>query len=203
MDHRCLYGHRVPSTFTYAIQSRSCPTCGAPTVTVAGYAAARKLATEGGLEAVAAFHAVRLLEGEWTLVPNAQGAQTARPATPAAPALLAPEEEAATAVHAPPASAAPPARAAAEEEEVVVDDEVVEVSPAPAPAPVAAPAKDPITEERPAVAVDAPDAPDARIKPISRAKAAEPAAPPPRKEPEARAAKTAFEPGEEDFFKGA
>ena len=64
MDHRCLYGHRVPETFVYAIQSRSCPTCGAPTVTVNGYQAARKLAAEGGIEAVAAFNAMRLLETE-------------------------------------------------------------------------------------------------------------------------------------------
>ncbi len=69
MDHRCLYGHRVPSSFIHAISGRACPTCGAATVTVVGYVAARKLAKEGGMEALAAFNAVRLLESEWALVP--------------------------------------------------------------------------------------------------------------------------------------
>lgn len=73
MDHRCLYGHRVPATFSYAIQSQSCPTCGAPTVTLSGYRAARKLTTEVGLEAVAAFNAVRVLESEWALTPLVPG----------------------------------------------------------------------------------------------------------------------------------
>src|SRR5687768_359447 len=77
MDHRCLYGHRVPVAFTYAIQSRSCPTCGAPTVTVTGYQAARKLTTEVGLEAVAAFSAIRVLESEWVLTPITVDAATA------------------------------------------------------------------------------------------------------------------------------
>ncbi len=69
MDHRCLYGHRVPASFTHAISGRACPTCGAATLTVVGYVAARKLAKEGGMEALAAFNAVRLLESEWALVP--------------------------------------------------------------------------------------------------------------------------------------
>lgn len=103
MDHRCLYGHRVPAAFTFAIQSRSCPTCGAPTVTITGYQAARKLTTEVGLEAVAAFSAIRVLESEWVLTPVATEANAA--ATPA-PALAAD------------APAPPPA----EEEEVVVED---------------------------------------------------------------------------------
>jgi hypothetical protein len=102
MDHRCLYGHRVPAAFTYAIQSRSCPTCGAPTVTITGYQAARKLTTEVGLEAVAAFSAIRVLESEWVLTPVATEANTS----------------AAAASSAPDAPAAPPA----EEEEVVVED---------------------------------------------------------------------------------
>lgn len=71
MDNRCLYGHRVPAAFTFAIQSRNCPTCGAPTVTITGYQAARKLTTEVGLEAVAAFSAIRVLESEWILTPVA------------------------------------------------------------------------------------------------------------------------------------
>ena len=71
MDHRCLYGHRVPAAFTFAIQSRSCPTCGAPTVTVNGYQVARKLAAEAGLDAVAAFNALRVIESEWALTPLA------------------------------------------------------------------------------------------------------------------------------------
>ncbi|MES2640585.1 MAG: hypothetical protein V4850_13915 [Myxococcota bacterium] len=100
MDHRCLYGHRVPAAFTYAIQSRSCPTCGAPTVTITGYQAARKLTTEVGLEAVAAFSAIRVLESEWVLTP------------------VVTEAAAAAAPSAPDAPAAPPA----DEEEVVVED---------------------------------------------------------------------------------
>ncbi|MDP2307703.1 MAG: hypothetical protein Q8P18_16890 [Pseudomonadota bacterium] len=104
MDHRCLYGHRVPAAFTFAIQSRSCPTCGAPTVTITGYQAARKLTTEVGLEAVAAFSAIRVLESEWVLTPVAPDGGAA--ATSAAAASAAD------------ASAAPHA----EDEEVVVED---------------------------------------------------------------------------------
>ncbi|MFN7142764.1 MAG: hypothetical protein ACK4YP_03240 [Myxococcota bacterium] len=113
MDHRCLYGHRVPAAFTFAIQSRSCPTCGAATVTVNGYQAARKLTTEAGLDAVAAFGAIRVLESEWVLTPAAAAAATAPTATPGA-ALA----EAVT------AEAAPPT----EEEEVVVEDEPMAAS---------------------------------------------------------------------------
>ena len=72
MDHRCLYGHRVPAAFTFAIQNRTCPTCGAPTVTITGYQAARKLTTEVGLEAVTAQVAVGAGEGKVVHQPFAQ-----------------------------------------------------------------------------------------------------------------------------------
>ena len=120
MDHRCLYGHRVPVGFTFSIQSRTCPTCGAPTVTVNGYTAARKLATEAGLDAVAAFHALRVIEAEWVLSPAVAAAASA----PASGIALAAE---------PVLGAAPPA----EEEEVVVEDDPP--APPPRPSPVSAP----------------------------------------------------------------
>ena len=69
MDHRCLYGHRVSESLVHALRLRTCPTCGAATVSLAGYQAARTLAREGGFEAVAAFNAVRLLERDWVLAP--------------------------------------------------------------------------------------------------------------------------------------
>jgi hypothetical protein len=69
MDHRCLYGHRVPSSFDHAIRSRACPTCGAATVSIVGYQAAQKLSRDGGMEALTAFNAIRLIEAEWVIVP--------------------------------------------------------------------------------------------------------------------------------------
>lgn len=75
MDHRCLYGHRVPITFTFAIQNRVCPTCGANTVTLNGYQAARRLTQEAQIDAVIAFNAVRILESEWVLTPIAGAAE--------------------------------------------------------------------------------------------------------------------------------
>ena len=69
MDHRCLYGHRVPATFAFAIQNRLCPMCGAATVTVAGYQVARKLTTEANLDAVQAFNVIKVIESEWVLQP--------------------------------------------------------------------------------------------------------------------------------------
>lgn len=74
MDHRCLYGHRVPATFAFAIQNRLCPMCGAATVTVAGYQVARKLTTEANLDAVQAFNVIKVIESEWILQPV--GAET-------------------------------------------------------------------------------------------------------------------------------
>ncbi len=75
MDHRCLYGHRIPEQFSFAIQQRLCPTCGAPCVTLDGYRLARRLTQEVPLEALAAFNVVRILEGAFTLVPKpAEGA---------------------------------------------------------------------------------------------------------------------------------
>ena len=69
MDHRCLYGHRVPATFAFAIQNRLCPMCGAATVTVAGYQVARKLTTDANLDAVQAFNVIKVIESEWVLQP--------------------------------------------------------------------------------------------------------------------------------------
>jgi hypothetical protein len=109
MDHRCLYGHRVPATFSFAIQNRTCPTCGAGTLTLNGYEAARALAGDGGLDAMAAFAAVRLLEASWRLVPV--DAVDAAPAEAPSAALGAPEEE--------PRAAAPAAGPAVDELEVV------------------------------------------------------------------------------------
>ncbi len=109
MDHRCLYGHRVPSAFTFAIQSRNCPTCGAPTVTLTGYQAARKLTSEAGLDAVAAFTVVRVIEGEWVLTP-VQAEPSAEP-SPRAPAAGGARDA---------VLAAP--TASLEEDEVVVED---------------------------------------------------------------------------------
>ena len=89
MDHRCLYGHRVLSSFTFAIQNRTCPTCGAETLTIHGYRAARRLANEGGMDPMAAFAAIRILETEWTLVPTPQTAD----AQPTGGTALAADEE--------------------------------------------------------------------------------------------------------------
>jgi len=181
MDHRCLYGHRVPTAFTFAIQNRSCPTCGAPTVTVNGYQAARKLATEAGLDAVAAFHALRVIEADWVLAPASQSASAATP-TPGA-ALAAPE--AAARAETPPVESAAPSP----EEDVVVVEDAAEGSTGPALAPPPPPARAVVPSE-PRIS--------ARVKPDKRA---EPAAePPPRP---AVTASPAFGAEEEDFFKGA
>ncbi len=75
MDHRCLYGHRVPISFTFAIQNRVCPTCGANTVTLNGYQAARRLTQDAQIDAVVAFNAVRILESEWVLTPISGAAE--------------------------------------------------------------------------------------------------------------------------------
>lgn len=71
MDHRCLYGHRIPEQFSFAIQQRLCPTCGAPCVTLDGYRLARRLTQEVPLEALAAFNVVRILEGSFVLTAKA------------------------------------------------------------------------------------------------------------------------------------
>lgn len=68
-DHRCLYGHRVQARFAFAIQSRQCPMCGAPTISIQGYQAARRLADELHQDALVAFNTLRLLEQSWRLVP--------------------------------------------------------------------------------------------------------------------------------------
>ena len=77
MDYRCLYGHRIPEHFTFSIQQRLCPTCGAPCVTLDGYRLARRLCQEVPLEAIAAFNVVRLIETHYTLTARAvDGADT-------------------------------------------------------------------------------------------------------------------------------
>lgn len=81
MDHRCLYGHRVPATFAFAIQNRLCPMCGAATVTVTGYQVARKLTTDANLDAVQAFNVIKVIESEWVL--QAAGTEAPRPAASA------------------------------------------------------------------------------------------------------------------------
>lgn len=90
MDHRCLYGHRVPAEFTFAIRSRSCPVCGAATVTVAGYQAARKLTSAVGLEPVTAFNVIGVLEQDWALVAATPPEAPVRPAATPLVAIEAP-----------------------------------------------------------------------------------------------------------------
>lgn len=182
MDHRCLYGHRVPAAFTFAIQSRSCPTCGAPTVTVTGYEAARKLTTEVGLEAVAAFSAIRVLEADYVLTPV-----TAEPAAAPSPGSSPGAALAAAAVAPEPAT----------EEDVVVVDDVVEAAPVAPKAVEAAPA--------PSVKADEPPVRPAP-RPVSRPepRVTAPAIEPVRSSPSPRVdVPTAggFENAEEDFFK--
>ena len=72
MDHRCLYGHRTPSSFGFAIEQGSCPVCGAPMVSVMGYQIARKLAAEVPMDPVQAFNTVRYLESNYELTPKAE-----------------------------------------------------------------------------------------------------------------------------------
>lgn len=68
-DHRCLYGHRVPVRYTYAIAQRQCPMCGGPTLTLPAYEAARRIASTLQVDAMVAFQALRLVEDRWRLVP--------------------------------------------------------------------------------------------------------------------------------------
>lgn len=69
-DHRCLYGHRVPADFSFAIENDACPKCGAPLISISGYELARGLATSVPLEAVQAFATVRFLEKNYVLSPR-------------------------------------------------------------------------------------------------------------------------------------
>lgn len=73
MDHRCLYGHRVPASFTFAVERRICPTCGAGTVTLEGYQLARRLAAEVPLQAVDAFNTVLFLQRSYSMTPKVAG----------------------------------------------------------------------------------------------------------------------------------
>lgn len=127
MDHRCLYGHRVPSTFAYAIQQRLCPMCGASTVTITGYQVARKLTQEAGLNAHAAFQAVKIIEAEWNFQP------LAAEATPAPAAAPAPDPAAPSL----PSPSLPSPSLPAPVEEVVMEPLEAEEPRTPRPAPVA------------------------------------------------------------------
>ncbi|HJN78310.1 MAG TPA: hypothetical protein QGF58_30635 [Myxococcota bacterium] len=71
MDYRCLYGHRTPSSFGFAIEQGVCPSCGAPIVSVVGYQIARKLAATVPLDPVLAFATLRVLENEYDITPKA------------------------------------------------------------------------------------------------------------------------------------
>lgn len=139
MDHRCLYGHRVLASFTFAIQNRSCPTCGAATVTVHGYAAARKLSLECGMDALAAFNAMRVLEAEWTLVPVEAAPAVELAAAPARPAALAAADEEGTA----------PAAVPVQDEVEIVEEAEAASAPPPRPAAAAAAAVKPVVRSRP------------------------------------------------------
>jgi hypothetical protein len=75
MDYRCLYGHRVPADFSFAIDNDACPRCGAQLVSLSGYQLARTLATGVPLEAVQAFATVRFLESNFTLTPKGDEAE--------------------------------------------------------------------------------------------------------------------------------
>lgn len=105
MDHRCLYGHRIPEQFSFAINQRVCPTCGAPCVTLDGYRLARRLTQEVPLEALAAFTVVRLLETHYSI--------TAKPADGVDDASASQQIEVAPSAAEDPASAEPPPKGAA------------------------------------------------------------------------------------------
>jgi len=68
MDYRCLYGHRTPASYSFAIEQGICPMCGAPIVSVVGYQIARKLASTVPLDPVVAFNTMRELEKDYELV---------------------------------------------------------------------------------------------------------------------------------------
>ncbi|MCP4806988.1 MAG: hypothetical protein GY913_18025 [Proteobacteria bacterium] len=70
MDHRCLYGHRTPASFGFAIESGSCPVCGAPLVSVVGYQTARDLAADVPMDPVLAFNTVQYLEQHYDMSPK-------------------------------------------------------------------------------------------------------------------------------------
>lgn len=87
MDHRCLYGHRVASTFRYAIDNDACPICGAELISVDGYKLARTLAEGVPLDGVAAFRTARVLLRRYVLTPlDAQDAGDTAIPTPDVPA---------------------------------------------------------------------------------------------------------------------
>lgn len=83
MDHRCLYGHRVPGDYRFAIERNACPVCGAELVSLDGYKLARALVTEAQLDAVTAFRTAKVLEKRFVITPR-EGEPA--PAAAAAPA---------------------------------------------------------------------------------------------------------------------
>ena len=137
MDHRCLYGHRIPVHFTFAVQARQCPTCGAPTVTVLGYQLARTLAEEVPLDPVKAFSAVRLIESRYALADLP--AEVSEDEAVSEEIELSEEELGADVMieEAPPPAAAPPAKAS----KPAVAAAAAEPAPAPAAESAPAPAK--------------------------------------------------------------
>lgn len=74
MDHRCLYGHRVPGDFRFAIERNACPVCGAELVSLDGYKLARALVKEAQLDAVTAFKTAKVLEQRFEIRPREPGA---------------------------------------------------------------------------------------------------------------------------------
>ncbi len=190
MDHRCLYGHRVPSSFAFAIQNRMCPMCGANTVTVAGYQVARKLTQEAGLDAHAAFQVIKVIEGEWNFQPINAHAAGAEPASP--PAATLPDPPAPMAALTIPSSAilspaipSPAAPAPVEEVMIMEPLDADEPPRAARPAPVAN------LSDRGIAAVAVP------ISPVSTT----PVNITPRVKPVPITQKVNFESAEEDFFK--
>ena len=182
MDHRCLYGHRVPATFAFAIQNRLCPMCGAATVTVTGYQVARKLTTDANMDAVQAFNVIKVIESEWVLQPAGAESRAAAVATPE------PEEAhvAPAPTPAPPPVVAVQPPTIAMEEVVVEEDAAVDMDEVIA-LPEAKAIKPPITMPSPSLVAVNPS-------PVNiTARSSKPAAPP--------APRTAFDSAEEDFFK--
>jgi hypothetical protein len=81
-DYRCLYGHRVPARFTFAIQNNQCPQCGAQLASLTAYTLARRLVLELQLDPRQAFAAVRLIEGQFRLVPLTEPPRPSPPPPP-------------------------------------------------------------------------------------------------------------------------
>jgi hypothetical protein len=187
MDHRCLYGHRVPATFAFAIQNRVCPMCGASTVTVTGYQVARKLASEASLDAMAAFNIIKVIESEWSFTPlneSAEAPATEPVAQNTAPAITVPPPRLSEPA---PSSNPDPVIVASMVEELVVEEALVEgeeVIAAPEPK-VARPAPVAVLSMNSVAAVPVP--PPSPVNITARVSRSQP--------------KPAFDAKDEDFFK--